>query len=161
MPCQHLDVSERAAHGGDLPGGVGDEGPPSRVARAAVVPQFTVPPTEQVHDDLRSSPGCPLGPDDVVRHHRPLAVIQKGSEGISEVGAHGDHPSAPPALGGGVLEADGGVQTALGVGHHRPLEVGYLLRSETCPDREEEDDPVPNRVAGLGQVSEDGVDLTL
>ena len=156
MTRQHLDVSEGSTHGGDLTSGVGYEGSSSRVAGAAVEPEFAVPPTEQVHDDLRGGPGCPLGGNNIVT----TAFLLEASEGFSEVGAHGDDPSTPPSLGGGILEADGGVQIALGVGHHRPLEIGDLLGSETRPDGQEEDDPVPDRVEGLGQVSEDGVDLT-
>jgi hypothetical protein len=45
------------------------------------------------------------------------------------------------------------------VGDHPPGEAGYLLGSEAGLDREQEDDTVPRRPAGLGQVARDGFDL--
>ena len=56
---ERLDVPQRPADRRDLSGGVGDEGPPSRVARASDEAELGVPAGEQVHDRLGGGSGSP------------------------------------------------------------------------------------------------------
>ena len=52
-----LNVADRAAHGRDFAGGVGDEGAPAAVAGATPEAETVVPAGEHVHDGLRRGAG--------------------------------------------------------------------------------------------------------
>ena len=63
MSSQSLDVSQRSASGRNLPGCIGDEGPPSRVRRAAHQSQVPIPTSQLVHDSLSRGAVGPFGRD--------------------------------------------------------------------------------------------------
>jgi hypothetical protein len=50
---------------------------------------------------------------------------------------------------------------AKGIVGHPPSQAGYLLGPQAGLDRQQEDEPVSDRVPGLGQVAQHGLDLAL
>jgi hypothetical protein len=159
VPGQHLHVAERSADRGYLPGRVGDEGAPAAVAGAAYEPEVPVPSLEHVDDCLRRSAQRAFRADDEGagkwEHLFPIL-----DECVPDLVVQGYHPSRL-SFAGRVLQADGPSYLALGVVGHPPSQPGDLLGPQAGLGRQEEDDPVPDRVSRLCQVTQDGLDLTL
>ena len=66
MSSEHLNVSQRATDGRDLPSRISNEGAPTTVTGAAVETDVLIPPPEQVDDGLGRHPVGSLALNQVV-----------------------------------------------------------------------------------------------
>ena len=159
VPRQHLDVPERSADRGYLPRCIGYESATPGMTRAAIEANVPVPAPEQVDQSLRGHSLRPLALDQerAVGHADRFGILDEGGPKLL---VQRDDP-AGLALACPVLQADRLTDLAAGIGDHPPGQAGYLLGSEAGLHRKQEYEPVPGRPTGLGQVTQDGLDLPL
>jgi len=148
MAGEQLHVAQRAASLMDQARRLRDKGPTTGMRRTAVQADGAKGPRKPQHDTTR-----PHAPAALRRDDGPGAYGYRspGAESLPQFRVNWDAASRP-FLGGVITQLDAGGKVAIPAEHHVPGETGNLSRPQRGLDRQQDDEPIPMRVAGRTRV---------